>query len=274
MIINLDINAKHKLIGIKNIEISIHRFFEVSKLFGIFETKSLGLVQPKCWEDPYEQIFSNSLGVDAKEKKLHYSLEGYTKNIYGQCWTLNDEDDSAWRIYSPNADKVRVKTTINKLFKNVKKINDNYFESYIGKVKYIKEDTLRKNIKRAIRKKIETFEKVDFIKEFYLKKRDSFKYENELRILTKVPDLKENGFYKRIVFFNETPILEIPILNPNDFIEEIIFDPRMPENIVNAFTLYLKKKYKYKNRTSKSKLYARPEINVEVIHKFDKIING
>ena len=265
-------NAEHKLIGVKNRNLKIYRVLEVSRLFDIFERKSLGLVAPKYWEDPYERIFSNSFGIDSQEKRRRYSLEGYTKNIYGLCWTLNDENDSTWRIYSPNKDRVKIKTTINKLYKSVSKIDDKLFESYIGKVKYIKENTIIKNIKKAIRKQIETFRNVNFIKEFYLKKRDSFKHENEVRLLVKTPPTEENEYYHRIDFIDEKSILNIPIKNPTDFIEEIVFDPRMPDNIINAFISHLKKEYKYNKNIFKSKLYLPPNVNIKVVHKFDRLL--
>lgn len=266
-------NAKHKFIGIRSKNLKIYRVLEVTRLFDIFETKSLGLVAPKYWEDPYERTLSNSFGIDS-QKNIWWSLGGYTKNIYGLCWTLNDENDSTWRIYSSNKDRVKIRTTINKLYKSVSEIDDKLFESYIGKVKYIKENTIRKNTKMAIRKQIETFRNVNFIKEFYLKKRDSFKHENEVRLLVKIPPTTENECYHhRLDFIDEKTILNIPIKNPNDFIEEIVFDPRMPDNIVNAFISHLKKEYKYNKNICKSKLYLLPNINTEVTHKFDRLLN-
>jgi hypothetical protein len=66
-------------------------------------------------------------------------------SFYGQCWSLTRESDAMWRIYSPNEDGVKVKTTIRKLFTPLfdkgghdRKPNGEIYNlySFIGRVKY------------------------------------------------------------------------------------------------------------------------------------------
>jgi hypothetical protein len=80
-------------------------------------------------------------------------------------------------------------------------------------------------------------------------KRKEFLHEKEVRVIywaDNVYDsrLKEN---KKLVTFH---------INPNDFIEEISFDPRAENSYINAYKNYLKDEYKYPaNQIVKSKLY-------------------
>lgn len=49
------------------------------------------------------------------------SFSGLADDWYGQCWSLLEESDAMWRIYSPKAsdEAIKVKTTIRKLFANL-----------------------------------------------------------------------------------------------------------------------------------------------------------
>ena len=91
----------------------IYRIFSFKRLEEIFKEKKLTLAKPKKWDDPFENFILNSTGTlpDGREFQI-----GFRDNYYGQCWSLTVESDAMWRIYSPEKDGVKVKTTIRKLF--------------------------------------------------------------------------------------------------------------------------------------------------------------
>lgn len=111
----IDTRAKHYLVDIENEKSEIFRVLEVFRLFDLFETKRICLTAPKLWDDPYEDFLKHSYGMSSENKDLRISFEGYSNYIFGQCWTLSEETDALWRIYSPNRDRVQIKTTIVKV---------------------------------------------------------------------------------------------------------------------------------------------------------------
>lgn len=271
----IDCKAKHKLIDIENSEKNIFRVIEVSRLFDIFETNTIGLISPKKWQDPYESIFSNSYGVlkNFKTNDTLLNFKGDTKSVFGQCWTLNTESDATWKIYSPYKNKVKIKTKISKLYQIISKINDDWFRSCIGKVKYQSEKTIRKNISKTIKILGEKLGDIDLLTSFYLVKRKAFAYEREVRLLVDLPSAPENERHYLIDGDEGYEFCSIPVKDPHDFIDEIVFDPRMPDSLVRAYTSYLKNKFKYSKKIYKSKLYVAPNIRVPVVHPLWSKIN-
>lgn len=262
----IDTSAKHYLFNIDDIDIDIYRVLEVSRLFDIFETRLLELTSPKSWADPYENFLKYSYGIEDENENVRHSFEGCSKLIFGQCWTLNAETDAVWRIYSPNKDRAKVKTTIRKLYELVQKIQDKWFRSYIGKVKYLPEVEIKKNISKGIEYPRNYFFVRDrLIKEYYLVKRDTFKYENEIRLIVNLPDPPEN--YVNAIYQDPDNLdtCNIPLDEPGDLFDEIVFDPRMPDSLVRAYTSHLKNEFKFAKDIHKSNLYLEPKIKQKIL---------
>ena len=68
LVIDLHPGPDHKMVNIKDATLPIYRVLGPSHLFDFFETKSLTLVPPRLWEDPYENVFADSFGVTKKIK--------------------------------------------------------------------------------------------------------------------------------------------------------------------------------------------------------------
>ena len=79
-------------INLSNSELDkpIFRVLAVNRLFQLFEKKINVLVNPKLWEDPFENFIMNSTGE--MENGEMFSV-GFRDNFYGQCWTKTRESD-------------------------------------------------------------------------------------------------------------------------------------------------------------------------------------
>src|SRR5438552_2336902 len=72
------------------------------------------------------------------------TVAGLRMRLYGQCWSLLDESDAMWRIYSPNKAGVKIRTTVRKLITAVYDRTDRYasLKYFIGRVSYESEKEL------------------------------------------------------------------------------------------------------------------------------------
>lgn len=200
---------------------NIYRVFSFDRLKEIFETNKITLVKPKLWDDPFENFILNSTGVlpDGREFQI-----GFRHSFYGQCWSLTKESDAMWRIYLPDKNGVKIKTTIRKLFDPLfqaggvhRKINGNLYNlsSFVGKVKYQGTKKLIDMLNDKERMSNKIFDQSGWgqASSFYFK-RWAFRHENEVRIMFNKHDGHSDDLFK----FNIDPI---------ELIDEVVFDPRM-----------------------------------------------
>lgn len=258
----IDNRAKHSLINIENDDTSIYRLLEVHHLFELFESKLLTLVAPKLWDDPYENFLQHCYGVDPSKPNLQINYNGYTKLIFGQCWTLNQDTDATWRIHSPHKSKAKIRTSQKKLYELIQKVDIDWFRSYLGKVSYFPESTIKVNISEAI--KDGSFFIDNLIENFYLIKRDTFIGEREVRLLVRLVEPEDNIVNARFQNSDDMDICQIPIEDPLEFIDEIVFDPRMPNSLVRAYSNHLKNTFGFIKTCRKSSIYESPSIRVKV----------
>lgn len=231
----------------KEIDLPIYRVISIERLFELFHDKLNVLVNPKRWDDPFENFMLNSL-IQFKSG-IKVSI-GFKKNLYGQCWTRTRESDAMWRIYSPNKDGVRISSTPRKLFNNLIEISENSknIDCFIGKVKYYSTPTLKKLLNDNSHWLID--EGGVGPAQSLLFKRLAFKHENEVRLIY-------NSFGK---FDQEVMKYEV---DPLDFIDDIVFDPRIS---YDEFARHKKriKDLNFKKRIFQSALYQIPDWVVKV----------
>ena len=263
----IDLSAQHDLVNIENENAEIFRVLEISRLFDLFESELLWLTAPKLWDDPYENFLKHIYGISAYEESVRISFEGYSKYLFGQCWTLNEETDAIWRIYSPNKDRVKIKTTIAKLQKQIQKVKDSGFYSYIGRIIYLPENEIIKRITDGIKDPF-NFHPDSLIRKHYLVKRNTFAYENEVRIMVSLPRPPDN--YKNAIYqdHENLDLCYLLLDNAVELIDEIVFDPRMPDSLVKAYTLYLRDNFKFNKDIYKSNIYSKPIIKEQVKSKY------
>lgn len=239
-LINLDSEIEKR----KDYNIPIYRIMPFKRIVEMLKNGEVILTQTKLWDDVYENfLLKSSKYFD----DIKINLSEHIDTLYGQCWSLNRETDAMWRIYSTDKLGVKIKTTIAKLTNSaLHPDNQDKFHTFsirIGKVKY---DYL-KNIK----KKYSNFTIVDLISFFepmliesQFIKRKEFNHEREVRIIIR-KTIPENKIAPKIIKLK---------IDPNEFIENIIFDPRLDYSDYKIYKEILEK-YGFKNNIYKSKLY-------------------
>jgi hypothetical protein len=205
------------------------------------------LVNPSKWDDPFENFMMNST-IEFKSG-IQVSI-GFRDNIYGQCWTRTKESDAMWRIYSPNKNGVRLSTTPRKLIDELKEIsiNSKNTDCFIGKVKYYSTIRLKKLLEDNSHWLLD--ETGVGPAHSLLLKRLAFKHENEVRLIY-------NSFGR---FNNKMMKYEV---EPLDFIDDIVFDPRITNKEFSKYKKQLRQ-LNFKKRITKSTLYQIPKLKILV----------
>lgn len=153
--------------------------------------------------------------------KQNYSLPDGTPvdvvnqaaGIFGQCWTLKSDSDAMWRIYSPNKDSIRIRTTVGKLFDTLYVTNNNMADTYIGRVLYQNQTQIDADIQQISPVSGQDF--LHYMVNGAFIKRIEFDHEEEVRII-------------RLLDSHDT-LLEGNLLSfaiGRDFIEELCIDSR------------------------------------------------
>lgn len=92
------------------------------------------------------------------------------------------------------------------------------------------------------------FDLATAVKLLYLK-REAFTHESEWRATIYCPEVDRARVQKGISV----------TINPHKVIDNILLDPRAPQELVDAFTYYFKEKLQFKGRVSRSVLYKSPQ---------------
>lgn len=234
--INLKLNQK------------IYRIFNYDYFLNDLQNSHLTLVKPNSWQDPFENFIMNSTGI--LEDGREVSFEPIREHYFAQCWSLNKECDGLWRNYKgQNEFAIKVKTNIEKLFASIYDINYqyHYLSYFIGKVEYFTDEKLKKYIETKFNV-LGANSGIEFA-ETLLIKRKSFNYEKEIRLIIRDENSNNN-------------LLQVSC-DLNSFIEEIIFDPWVKEDIFKQKSEELKKNG-YLGKISRSKLYDKMNINIQI----------
>jgi len=245
--------------------IPVYRIFGIERLFQLINERSLALLAPRKWEDPYEKALQDMLEIKSNFR------------IFGLCWSSRSKSDALWRIYSPNSLGVRVSSTLGRISDAIKP--NKIFSSekfFVGSVSYIPE--LTANIFDFGKAKL-SLQKKDFnrtiitvadaiqdmlsdksrnaprseaeIAKTFLVKRFAFNHESEVRFIyvdrDQHQDKEKDGIYK------------IPI-DPLKLIRTIQFDPRMDNDVFKALRkAVIASLGTNKITITKSDLYKSPE---------------
>jgi hypothetical protein len=233
-----------------DIDRPIYRVFSIERLLEIFSKKSLVLVKPKKWDDPFENFILKSKIEFANGEQAHIA---FANSIFGQCWSHLEESDAMWRIYSPTKSGVKVKTTPRKLraalAAHVKKPE---ISAFIGKVRYRPSTELIGMVTDRVRMQNKIFDTSGKgHAETLLFKRDEFSHEQEVRIIYSGNDIEAS-----IDTFSFC-------IDPHSLLEEIVFDPRMDKNLVSVFTAHFKT-ISFSGGVKRSQLYDLPDFVVNV----------
>jgi hypothetical protein len=226
-------------------DVSVYRIFPPLHFIDVLIKKKLTLVRPSAWEDKYENILFKRTVNDGDGNSI--SIESLQNALWGQCWSQTKENDGMWRIYSPNKDGVKVRSTPRKLLQAIWKepFNSSQIKCFIGKVSYRPEKKIVKwfsdseNVKLLM---IDGTGKGPVLG--LLLKRIEFKHEDEVRLIY------HNGKCagKPVVHFD---------IDPNQLFEEVVLDSRMPGYLAETLIVNLRK-IGFTNPINKSSLYDEP----------------
>lgn len=237
----------------------VYRIFSFDRLQEIFNDKKLTLVKPSLWDDPFENFILNSTGTypDGTEFTI-----GSRDDFYGQCWSRTKESDAMWRIYSPDKDGVKIRTTMRKLFKPLfelggvhHKLNGNEYNltSFIGKVNYKGTKKLLAMLNDRDRMSGKIYDQSGWgqASTFFFK-RWAFRHENEVRLMY-------NGHNDQTA---TSSIFRFKI-DPSVLIDEIVFDPRMDKDDYERKKVSVQS-WGFKKRIIQSGLYKIKDFKLQV----------
>ena len=225
----------------------IYRIMKYDYFLDWLKNRHLRLTSPANWEDPFENFLSN---IDLKKDGKHIDLTRVKKKYYCQCWSLVEESDLLWRVYSPDNLGVRLETSVGRYFKHIKNKVRVQFDTpknefvtiQIGKVEYKNQSDIEEILKDS-----ELFRKKFLDKNFsnnFLIKRKPFSSEKEVRLILNDFDNK-NKNYPFFFIKNED----------FDFLERITFDPRIEEEVYKTKRDKIIRLGIDENKITKSDLY-------------------
>jgi len=225
----------------ENLDKEIYRIISLPRLEELFKTSRNVLVKPYKWEDPFENFILKSKVRMPSGEIVEYNYHDW---LYGQCWSFHKASDAMWRIYSPNSEGIRIRTTLRKLaqsfFLSQRPMHE--FKCTIGKVVYLKQKDL-------INYANDIFDDygitVENLFKSLLAKRPAFKHEREVRLLYCSIDDKEK--------MNDTFSYTV---DPHSLVTQIMIDPRLRAKEAEELKKYIKKKTQFKGSIKRSLLYS------------------
>jgi hypothetical protein len=196
-----------------NPETKLYRYVSLGAFLAFIETKRSTLTNVNSWDDKWEVILSKIPTVD-DQGRPDPPLYSFHQEIFGQCWSLVEESDAMWRIYSPGRNGLRLQSTVAKfnLIGGMKR-------AHLGKVVYF--ETVKDLLAKA-KPRRSSFHAALF-------KRVAFQHEQEVRLLTHSQFLDH--------FEPGSTQISLPV-DPSIFIEGITIDPRAENWYVAAIRKY------------------------------------
>jgi hypothetical protein len=206
----------------------IYRIVSLRRLFDLFAGEANVLVKPSKWQDPFENFI---LRAD---------------RVYGQCWTLQKASDAMWRIYSPNAEAVRIRSTVRRLLEslNADRGSTANTQAFIGRVRYLNNQKL-KSYAKTIHGKAHRHPAV--LASTLMVKRPAFKHEREVRLVF-VPQASRD---------DESDLFSYAV-SPHQLIDQIMIDPRVSASDAIALKARLRRTTRFSGAIKRSLLYAPP----------------
>jgi len=229
---------------------AIYRVFSIARLLEFFKTRTNVLVRPRLWDDPFENYILKSTGITKDGDSVSF---GFQRDLYGQCWTFERESDAMWRIYSSDRMGVRVPTTIRALSDSLYQQVSRHPEIsvFIGKVSYETQKAMVSQLKNRAEMQGVLDTTGQGTVRTLLMKREEFRHEKEVRLV----------YYNHLK--NDLGDLFKYEIDPFTIIDEIVFDPRMNNDLVEVFTQHLRD-MTFSGRISKSPLYQLPNLKVSI----------
>jgi len=229
-----------------HLDTPIYRIISYDYFIEALLHSELTLVKPHLWDDPFEEFLAKQDFRGPNDE--NYTMKYFANDFFGQCWSLDYESDFMWRVYSMNYRGLKIKSTIKSVIGELKKEITEGDLLKIGKVKYWDDQKIKMYFEDS------SFLGNLLVNGFYhslLIKKESFKHENEIRII----------YYSQKEGVKKEDILKIKI-NTNNLFHEIALHPRLPKPLRSGIEKTIRK-LGYKNEIIYSNLYSVPELNIK-----------
>lgn len=227
----------------------LYRYIKLEAFISFVETKRIHMTNVNLWDDKWEVILSKIPTVDSKGRP-NSPLYSFHQYIFGQCWSLVQESDAMWRIYSPSRTGIQIASSVDKF-----KLIGGFNRSYLGKVVYF--ETISDLIKKASSPK-SPFDDALF-------KRIAFIHEREVRFLTHGDFLDQ--------FKPKWTQISLPV-DPSTFIESVTIDPRSDDWYVDTIARYCER-IGLAVKPVKSSLYeSDPHLKIGLVKKWVPVEDG
>jgi hypothetical protein len=212
----------------------IYRIYPLDRFKTLLTAKQDAVVNPTKWQDPFEDFFLERTEVMDDVTGTTIPLRNLAGDWYGQCWSFNSDTDAMWRIYSPDPIKavgVKVRTTIRKLFDNLRRVGSPapYLQFFVGKVEYLTEDQIKSMMSKLTFTDVAIGGQGDRFAALLCMKRTAFQHEAEVRLMFQ--DLDFPGQGKRGV----GGVFSYP-LDPAAVFGEVVLDPRLKDRDVTRIS--------------------------------------
>lgn len=230
-------NKNIKLYDVKPDDI-IYRYIDLQTLMFMLESDTTNFRKVSSWEDTWENPYKHVItyGKNNKNGTKNQFTNMRFEEIYGQCWTSNNDSDAMWRIYSPNKDGIMISSTIEKLG-----LVEEIIYGIIKPITYTKRDIKKIMLEEILRSES------PYIRSVFLK-RDSFEHEKEIRFVAERINIKAN-FEK---LSNNFISLKI---RTKELIDKITIDPRATDWYVETIKKYCDR-IGFNKDVVKSELYS------------------
>ncbi|MEG0773325.1 hypothetical protein [Clostridium sp.] len=215
------------------LDTKLYRYMSLSQFISFIEQRKTYLTKLLFWEDTWE-VPTRKLFDDGEQ--CLYNNTYNLNDLYGQCWSLEGVSDALWRIYSRESEGILIQTTVEK-FQLIEEVKFGvlspviYYENLVEVLQGL-----------ALNKVVNN----DLIQGLF--KRKAFEHEKEVRLIALRKDIGTINEY------DELSHIEIS-LDPIEFIEDIVIDPRAQDWYVNTIKEYCKRAG-FKILPKKSDLYC------------------
>ncbi len=236
----------------------VYKYIPLKYLIPLVVNKKLRIDKVAKWEDPYENFFLKSYFytyASFYKQIVQVSTDEIRNRTYGQSWTMIEESDAMWRIYSNKDDieniAVKVKIKIDNLF-NIVYTSDECMATSIGPVNYKTNLDIINWLGNLKNTEYLRLEIPKYAKESLFIKRTPFAHEKEVRIIiskdTQTPA-------------EEFLLYDIPDLN---VIEDFTLDPRLNEEDEVQITQKLEDIGVDRHKIKKSSLYEFTPVDLRI----------
>lgn len=209
------------------LNVPIFHFMRLEHFKQMFNSGEMKIAKICSWEDNWEAFFlKKRYDVDGINVKTRDVLS----SVYGQSWTMTDPNiyDVLWRCYNNELNRFNYVAIKSSVLKLVNTVNNNFNEKqksaiYLAPIIYKTQEQIASELDSASLDNSSQIQE-DIVAACF-SKRVTFEYENELRLIFFDDTPHDNNPTLFSESIEDSSFLKVSI--NNDFIEEIIIDPRL-----------------------------------------------